>query len=233
MQTRPLPKMSTPCCSAPACSKRQRMLAAAGTTQPSATAAASAARQRQQSAASRQRRQPPAARCSHRRGVRASAAAGDLGDEFEEMVERRDELLRIREDADLDTDEDEELAALTEREWVGQGLQCPLSFACLTSASMLEKLHPHEPAWLPTDGCLREELRGCTMVLPLSAAALRACCGQPQAADRVHRWPHLQASSSLATWRTLRRMGWRMRWTTTTRATMRRRPRRCLTKTKT
>lgn len=31
------------------------------------------------------------------------------------MVERRDELLRIREDADLDTDEDEELAALTER----------------------------------------------------------------------------------------------------------------------
>lgn len=68
----------------------------------------------------RRQRQPPAA-SSCRRGVRAAAAAGDLGDEYEEMVERRDELLRIREDADLNTDEDEELSALTEREWLGDG----------------------------------------------------------------------------------------------------------------
>lgn len=45
------------------------------------------------------------------------AAGGDAGDDLEEMRERRDELLRIKEDLDvgLNTDEDEELAGITER----------------------------------------------------------------------------------------------------------------------
>lgn len=63
-----------------------------------------------------------AAAASRRLSVCAASAApaggpGDLGDEFEEMVERRDELLRMQSDAELslNSDEDEELADLTDR----------------------------------------------------------------------------------------------------------------------
>ena len=61
-----------------------------------------------------------ACRRRQRRGsVRAAAAAGDVGDEFEEMLERRVQLLRKGDDpeAGLNTEEDVELADLTEREW--------------------------------------------------------------------------------------------------------------------
>ncbi len=120
MQARRPQQPSATRCWAPACSKRQRLAAAAASSSRTSTAAAAfAARQQQQAAAARRRRQQPAASGSGRRGVRASAAPGDLGDEFEEMVERRDELLRIREDAELNTDEDEELAALTDRKLLG------------------------------------------------------------------------------------------------------------------
>jgi hypothetical protein len=48
----------------------------------------------------------------------AAASGGDAGDEYEELLERRDELLRLQGDElreGLNTDEDEELADLTER----------------------------------------------------------------------------------------------------------------------
>ena len=87
---------------------------------PTAAAAAAAAQQ--------QRRPPPG-----RRGLAAAAAggggrrqaraaSGDLGDEFAELLERREELLRQQDEADegLASEEDEELADITDRAWAAR-----------------------------------------------------------------------------------------------------------------
>lgn len=54
---------------------------------------------------------------------RPVAAASDDGDDFEEMLGRREELMRQRDDVEdgLNTEEDEELAAITDR---GSKLRC-------------------------------------------------------------------------------------------------------------
>ena len=92
--------------------------------QQRAAPAAGTAAQQQRRQPWQQRRRPLAAAAGASGGSRrAFAAGGDVGDEFEEMMERRDALLRLRDDegdeGGLNADEDEELADLTARACMG------------------------------------------------------------------------------------------------------------------
>ncbi len=122
------------------------MRAAAGlAAQPAAAARPAATRQAHRTSAAapdaqkqrqqrpwqqrQQRRRPLAAAAAGGGEQRVFAARGDVGDEFEDMMDRREALLRQRdedgEESGLNADEDEELADLTARAprcW--SGLQC-------------------------------------------------------------------------------------------------------------
>lgn len=85
-----------------------------------AAAAAAPQQQRHERPWQQQRRRRPLAAAAAGGGQQRVFAAGrDVGDEFEEMMDRREALLRQRdeegEEGGLNTDEDEELADLTER----------------------------------------------------------------------------------------------------------------------
>jgi hypothetical protein len=76
------------------------------------------------------------------------AAASDEGDDFEEMLGRREELMRMRDDVEdgLNTEEDEELTEITER---ASGASPPPLNGCPAAA-------PPSPAQLmaPSSSCL-------------------------------------------------------------------------------
>ena len=124
---------------------RHQVQCTTAAVRPPASAPAASKRQRVAAAVAVQRRRQPATACGQRRRglvlAAAAASGGDAGDDYEELLERRDELLRLQGDElreALNTDEDEELADLTER-------GCCAAAACAT---------------VPTSG------RGCVLPLP-------------------------------------------------------------------
>lgn len=169
------------------------MRAAAGlAAQPVAAARPLATRQQQRTpaavqAAEQQRQQRPWQQQQRRRrplppaaagggDKRILAAGGDVGDEFEDMMDRREELLRQRDEegdeGGLNADEDEELADLTARAprcavargWPGTACSCSLwmregrhAGSVLPSARLAPLPAPAQPA-------------------PPAAAAPQACC---------------------------------------------------------
>lgn len=149
--------------------------------------------QQQQQQPRRQQRASLVAAAAGGSGRRAAAAARqDAGDEFEEMLERRDELLRIRDEAEdegLNTDEDEELADLTERARLSRLLAAPLRLrrlllpmarpACRRAAGLAASTLLNEQPTRRSCGWARRPCTLCCRRLPPPAVCSGPSCRYP------------------------------------------------------
>lgn len=169
--------------------------AVVATRQQHCTPAAAAAPQQQRHERpwqQQRRRRPLAAAAAGGGEQRVFAAGRDVGDEFEEMMDRREALLRQRdeegEEGGLNTDEDEELADLTERAApllylggrfaVSSSPPAVCTYYSKGCRCMRWMLHPSTcatPLQLPRKDAPRPQ--PCSpLSLPSAAAAPQACC---------------------------------------------------------